>query len=56
MAPSLFDLTILLVDTVRCLAKFTDVCSLWPVVYKAPAFLRKDLMTKIELFLAKKRA
>lgn len=33
-----------------------DVCSLGPVVYKAPAFLRKDLITNTDLVPAKKGA
>lgn len=40
----------------RCSAKRIDACSLRPVVYKAPAFLRKDLITNTQLVLAKKRA
>lgn len=54
--PCIFDLTILWFGTVRFSASLTDMCSLEPVVYKAPAFLGKDLITETQLVLTKERA
>ena len=55
MAPSLFEITLLFFGTGRYSVRPIDVCSEWPVVYKAPAFLRKDLISKTQLVLAKRR-